>query len=49
MRLCALPATKDLADRVAVAGRQHVPRHLDLGTCLEPLLNQYRKRLEPRA
>jgi colanic acid/amylovoran biosynthesis glycosyltransferase len=47
--LIRLAHDKDLADRVAVAGRQHVLDTFDLGTCLEPLLNQYRKRLEPRA
>jgi len=38
----------ELADRVAVAGRAHVLETFDLGTCLEPLLDQYRKRLESR-
>jgi colanic acid/amylovoran biosynthesis glycosyltransferase len=38
-----------LADRLAAAGRTHVLETFDLGTCLEPLLAQFRKRLEPRA
>jgi colanic acid/amylovoran biosynthesis glycosyltransferase len=43
-----LAGTPELADRLAAAGRAHVVEHFDLGTCLEPLLAQYRKRLEPR-
>jgi hypothetical protein len=35
-----------LAQRLAAAGRAHVIKDFDLGTCLEPLLDQYRKRLE---
>jgi glycosyltransferase involved in cell wall biosynthesis len=38
-----------LAQRLAAAGRAHVITDFDLGTCLEPLLDQYRKRLEPSA
>jgi glycosyltransferase involved in cell wall biosynthesis len=38
-----------LAQRLAAAGRAHVLKEFDLGTCLEPLLDQYRKRLERRA
>jgi colanic acid/amylovoran biosynthesis glycosyltransferase len=45
MRLAEDP---DLANRVAVAGRARVLDTFDLGTCLEPLLDQYRKRLESR-
>lgn len=45
MRLAQDP---ELADRVAVAGRARVLDTFDLGTCLEPLLDQYRKRLESR-
>jgi glycosyltransferase involved in cell wall biosynthesis len=45
MRLARDPA---LAARLAAAGRSRVTQHFDLGTCLEPLLDQYRKRLEPR-
>lgn len=44
-----LARDRDLADRIAVAGREHVLRTFDLGTCLEPLLDRYRKRLESRA
>jgi glycosyltransferase involved in cell wall biosynthesis len=45
-RLAGDPA---LAEKLAVAGRAHVIADFDLGTCLEPLLDQYRKRLERRA
>jgi glycosyltransferase involved in cell wall biosynthesis len=44
-----LAGDPDLARRLAEAGRAHVISEFELATCLEPLLDQYRKRLEHRA
>jgi glycosyltransferase involved in cell wall biosynthesis len=41
-----LYADPDLAERLAAAGREHVLRDFDLSTCLTPLLERYRARLE---
>lgn len=35
----------ELARRLAEAGRQHLKDHFDLSSCLEPLIQEYRKRL----
>jgi colanic acid/amylovoran biosynthesis glycosyltransferase len=40
-----LHADRALAGRLAMAGREHVLAKFDIRTCLEPLLDQFRKKL----
>lgn len=44
--LARLAANPPLADRLAQAGRRHVLDRFDLTSCLEPLLERFRTRLE---
>lgn len=46
--LMQLAQEQDLATRLAQAGHTHVTKNFDLGTCLDPLLDRYRKALESR-
>lgn len=43
--LMRLAQEEELAERLAQAGRRHVEEKFDLRTCLEPLIEAYRKRL----
>lgn len=44
--LARLAGDPGLAERLAAAGRRHVLDRFDLATCLDPLLDRYRSRLE---
>jgi len=47
--LIRLDAEPDLADRLAKAGYRHLVDTFDIDTCLEPLLNKFRARLEAQS